>query len=398
MAWNERTKEAMRKEFVKKVLEGQSTKTSLCLEYGISRPTGDKWIQRYLENKPLSDQSRKPHITANRISDELESLIVQYRQQYPAFGAAKIHRIMMNDGITELPCVKTFNNVFHRHGLITKEASQAATPNVRFQKSRPNEMWQADYKGHFRMENGERCHPLNILDDFSRFNLCCEAQRGETLQEMQPVMIRLFQEYGLPDTFLCDNGNPWGTAQSVGFTSFEVWMMDLGILVLHGRPIHPQTQGKEESFNRSLTKECLKLNTFLNIEDTQQKFDAYRNVYNNIRPHHALDLAVPSSCYEKSKRQYPEQIEPWEYGDGYRILKVKETGFITFQGQGYFLSEAFRRKEIGIRNSHIDGEFTLEYRQFKIARLNPEKRVFTSRRAYLKENDPRSNSAQKPND
>ena len=390
MAWHERTKEAMREEFVKKVLEHKDTKTALCREYGISRPTGDKWIQRYLENEPLCDQSRKPHITANRISDNMESLIVQYRLKYPVFGAAKLRRIMLNDGVTSVPCAKTINNVLNRHGLITREASQAATPYTRFNKSRSNEMWQADYKGHFRMENAQRCHPLNIIDDYSRFNLCCEAQSTETFQEIQPVMIRLFREYGMPETFLCDNGNPWGTSQSVGFTAFEVWMMELGILVLHGRPRHPQTQGKDESFNRSFTRECLKLQTFQNMNDAQQKFDAYRQLYNNIRPHHALEMAVPSSRYEKSQREYPKEIIPWEYGDGYTVVKVKDTGYFNFRGQGYFLSEGFRGKKIGIRASHIVGQFTLEFRQFKIARLDPEQRVITSRRAYLKEGDPRA--------
>lgn len=389
MAWNERTKAEMRTEFVKCVLEGKETKAALCRKYDISRPTGDKWIARYQHDGSLSELSRKPHNIANKIPEDMESTIVSYRQQYPVFGAAKIRQIMINDGIQSPPCVKTINNVFHRHNLITKAASQAATPYVRFSKSRPNEMWQADYKGHFQMEDATRCHPLNIIDDHSRFNLCCEAQRTETFQELQPVMIRLFQEYGMPETFLCDNGNPWGTSQTVGFTSFEVWMMELGILVLHGRPLHPQTQGKDESFNRSFTRECLKLHTFHDLQDAQKKFDDYRQLYNNVRPHHALELTVPNAHYERSQRVYPEQIDPWEYDSGYRVAKVKDTGYINIRGQGYFLSEAFRGKQIGIRESHIAGQLTLEFRQFIIARLDPEKGVFTSRKAYLKEGDPR---------
>lgn len=389
MAWNERTKAEMRTEFVKQALEGKETKTALCQKYGISRPTGDKWIERYQHDECLTDLSRKPHSIANKISEDMENTIVRYRKQYPAFGAAKIHRIMLNNGIQSPPCIKTINNVFHRHNLISKAASQAATPYIRFSKSRPNEMWQADYKGHFLMDNATRCHPLNIIDDHSRFNLCCEALGNETFQELQPVMIRLFREYGMPEIFLCDNGNPWGTSQTVGFTSFEVWMMELGILVIHGRPLHPQTQGKDESFNRSFTRECLKLHTFQDLQDAQKKFDAYRQLYNNIRPHHALELNVPSAYYEKSKLEYPEQIDSWDYGSGYSVVKVKDSGYVNIFGQGYFLSEAFRGKHIGIRESRIEGQFTLEFRQFIIARVDPEKGVFTSRKAYLKDGDPR---------
>ena len=231
MPFIERTKEKMREEFVKEVLEHKKTKSELCIKYGISRPTGDKWIKQYLENGSLADKSRAPHKT-NRVSEETEQLIINKRTQYPAFGAVKIKRILHDEGYENLPCDKTINNIFHRNGLITKEASIAATPYKRFEKSYPNEMWQGDYKGHFEMKNGIRCHPLNIEDDYSRFNICCKACLTESFEEIKPIMIELFEKYGLPFSFLCDNGNPWGTSQSVGFTKFEVWLMELGILTL----------------------------------------------------------------------------------------------------------------------------------------------------------------------
>lgn len=393
MAWHERKTEDMREEFVKRVLSGEKTKTALCQEYGISRPTGDKWIQRYLDGEPLTDQSRSPIHIANRTSDAMEEIVLSYRKRFPVFGAAKLRRIMCNEGVENAPCARTINNILNRHGMITREASLAATPNIRYCKSYPNEMWQGDYKGHFALGNSVRCHPLNIIDDFSRYNLCSEALQNETFEEMKPVMIRLFREYGMPFSFLCDNGNPWGTSQSLGFTSFEVWMMSLGILVLHGRPIHPQTQGKEERYNGSFTRECLRQNTFEDMDDAQRKFNTYREMYNNVRPHHALKLEVPSSVYQKSERVYPEKIEPWEYGKEYEVRKIKDSGFFTFQNQGYFLSEAFRGQTVGIRESRLPGQFTIEFRNFKIARIDPEKRVFTQKRAYLIEGDPRTPSA-----
>ena len=391
MAWEERTVEQMRKEFVRRVLAQEGSKAALCREYGISRPTGDKWIERFRTGQDLSDRSRAPKSVPGRISPELEAEIVRLRRQYPALGAVKLHRIMENEGYTDLPCARTFNNVFRRHDLIGQEESAAATPHRRFEKAIPNEMWQGDFKGHFRMKNGHRCHPLNIIDDCSRFSLCIEALENETFDAVKPVMERLFREYGLPFSFLCDNGNPWGTAQSLGYSRFEVWLMELGVLTLHGRPHHPQTQGKEERFNRSFTRECLKGREFRDRLHAQSCFDDYRTFYNEVRPHFALELDVPVRHYTPSQRLFPEKTEVWEYGPEYRLCKVKETGFFNYNGQGFFLSEAFAGKTIAVRESHLPGQITLVFRNFRIGRIDLVNRVYTLKRAYLLADDPRAN-------
>ena len=192
MAWDERTVEQMREEFVRRVLAQEQSKAALCREYGISRPTGDKWIERFLEGESMADRSRAPLTVPGRISAEMEEEIVRVRRLHPAIGAVKLRKIMQDAGYTDLPCARTFNNVFVRHGLIEREASQAATAYQRFEKSVPNEMWQADFKGHFRMEDGYHCHPLNIIDDCSRFNLCIAALTNETFDAVKPVMEHLF--------------------------------------------------------------------------------------------------------------------------------------------------------------------------------------------------------------
>lgn len=391
MAWKERTVERMREEFVKRVLAQEKSKSALCREYGISRPTGDKWIQRYLSGEDMTDRSRAPKNVGGKISADTEALIVQKRIALPAYGAVKIKRMLEDEGHTDLPCAKTFNNVFNRHGLITKEASQNATPYTRFEKSYPNEMLQGDFKGHFALSNGERCHPLNINDDYSRFNLCTEALTSETFDAVKPVLERVFREYGLPFSFLCDNGNPWGTAQSLGYTKLEVWLMELGVLTLHGSIRHPQTQGKLERFNRSFTRECLNGKQFKDIAEAQKCFNEYRNFYNEVRPHCALGMEVPASKYEPSKIKMPDKIDDWEYGNEYQLCKVKDTGYFNYRGQGFFLSEAFAGKTIAVRNSHLPGQITIVFRKFRIARIDLDKRVYTLKRAFLLQNDPRQN-------
>ena len=391
MAWNERTVEIMREEFVRRVLAQEASKAALCREYGISRPTGDKWIARFQDGQTMSDRSRAPLSQPGKTAVNLETEIVRLRKSYPALGAVKLRKIMADSGYANLPCARTFNNIFQRNGLIEKEESRAATPHQRFEKAVPNEMWQADFKGDFRMADGYRCHPLNILDDCSRFNLCIEALTNETFGAVKPVVERLFREYGMPFSFLCDNGNPWGTAQSLGYSRFEVWLMELGILTIHGRPRHPQTQGKEERFNRSFTRECLKGKVFSNTTHAQDCFNEYRTFYNEIRPHFALDLDVPAARYRPSCRQMPNRITVWEYPSEYQLCKVKDTGYFNFKGQGFFLSEAFGGKTIAVRESHLPGQITLIFRQFKIGRIDLENRVYTLKRAYLLEGDPRAN-------
>ena len=391
MSWEEKTVEQNREEFVKRVLSKERNKSSLCLEYGISRPTGDKWIARFKNGESLSNQSRAPFHTPRKTDDKTETLILDVRKKYPTIGAVKLKRMLEDEGETALPCNSTVNAILKRNGCISKAASEAATPYIRYEKEAPNVMWQSDFKGHFAMNNGERCHPLTIVDDHSRFNLCVDAKRTETGNDVRASFTRLFDQYGMPESLLCDNGPPWGTSQSTGFTRFEVWLMDLGILTIHGRIRHPQTQGKIESFNQTLKRELIKQTSISDIHEAQKRFDEYRDFYNNKRPHFALSLDTPSKHYENSPRKFPDEVNEWEYPAEYETRKIKSTGFLTYSGQGYFLSESLGEKIIGIRDSSVLGYVNLYYRQFRIGRIHVDERTIVSRKIYLAHNDPRSN-------
>ena len=175
MSWRSKTVEEERMEFVQRVLRKEKSKSALCREYGISRVTGDKWIKRFENGESLTDRSRRPFHTANRISIEAEQRIITARKEEPAIGAAKARKILMNSGWEDAPSISTFNAVFKRNGLITKEASQAAQHIIRFEKECPNEMWQMDFKGDFLLQDNKRCFPLSIIDDCSRKCLCADA-------------------------------------------------------------------------------------------------------------------------------------------------------------------------------------------------------------------------------
>lgn len=380
MPWKGQAMEEQRLDFVRRALTEEKSKKSLCLEYGISRPTGDKWIKRFLCGESLNDKSKAPFHTPNKTSAAIEEAVVLLRLKHPAIGAKKLKRMLENQG-KPAPAYSTINAILHRNGLITKEATQAATPYKRFEKESPNDMWQADFKGHFAMQNSERCHPLTVLDDHSRYCLCIDAKQDERYAGTKESFLRMFENYGLPKTLLCDNGNPWGTSQSSGYTKFEVWLMNLGILTIHGRIRHPQTQGKEERFNGTLKKELLKHRRLEDFSHAQQQFDEFRHFYNHQRPHHALNLETPSSRYTSSKRKLPKTIEKWEYNQDFTVRKIKTSGYINFNGQGYFISEAFAGKTVGIIEAKEQSNiFMVCYRQFCVAKINVDERVTDSRK------------------
>lgn len=369
MPWKERTVTVTREEFVKRVLMGAEGMAALCREYGISRPTGYKWVKRYLDGQSLADRDKTPFHQPKRTPEEMVRKVLDVRNEHPAIGSRKIARILINRGETDVPSPSTINTILHRHDQITPEASLAATPWCRFEMKRPNDMWQVDYKGHFPLLDGTECHPLNIIDDHSRFCLCSRAMLNETFETFQPVLLELFQEFGLPEAFLSDNGNPWGCGARNAFSRVDVWLMQLGILPMHGRIFHPQTQGKCESFNRALTKELLQSRSFADQKAMQAALDEYRLFYNEERPHHALGLEVPASRYESSPRKYPGMITEWEYPDGYKLIRVGRSGHFKYKGYEYYLGEALHNEAVGLRESHLPGRVTIEYRGFRIARI-----------------------------
>lgn len=389
MPWKVETVDKQRKEFTQRVLDKEKSMAALCREYGISRPTGYKWLTRCKKGETLNDRSRRPFHTPNRISKKTEDLIIEARKKEPAIGATKIKRMLQNAGNTGLPCMSTVNAVLKRNNLITPEASQAATPYQRFEKAEPNIMWQTDFKGHYAMGNGQRCHPLSVIDDHSRFCLCADAKPNEQREGVVESFKRIFEEYGMPQILLCDNGNPWGTSQSAGYTLFELWLMELGVLPIHIRVRHPQTQGKDERFNRSFKDERLRFYIPFDLRDADRQRAEYRSFYNNERPHFALDLDVPAQHYTPSKIKYFDKPADWKYGAEYELRKIKKSGFLTYGGQGYFLSEAFGGKTVAVKPSSKEGFMNLFYRQFRIGRIDLKERALVSRRCYLIEGDPR---------
>ena len=369
MPWESRTVEDQRREFAQAAMYC-SNFSALCREYGITRRTGRKWAERYESQQPLTDRSRRPHTTPTRTPEETELLILAIRADNPGWGARTIHKVLANEGYTNLPCVKTVNNILHRYGCISPEESQKRQPFTRFEKDQCNVMWQTDFKGEFRMADSNYCYPLTILDDHSRFSLKI-APRLNTANVVIPVFSEVFREYGMPDSILSDNGAQFAGFKK-GYTQFERWLMDLDILPIHGRIKHPQTQGKIERFHRTMKQELLNHTDIADIRDAEYKFNLWRDKYNNIRPHEALGMKTPGEVYEPSQKKFTEEIKKYEYGGEYHVIKVNSWGYVRFDKWQVYLSETMIDQYIEFRPSPDGGSFIACYRNFKIAEFDTE--------------------------
>ncbi len=369
MPWECRTVEDQRKEFAQAAMYCKNF-SALCREFGITRRTGQKWVDRYQNCQPLTDRSRRPHTTPSKTPEEVELLILAVRADNPGWGSRTIRDVLLAEGHKNIPCAKTVNNILHRYGCISPEESQKRQPFTRFEKECCNEMWQADFKGEFRMQDGRYCYPLDIMDDHSRFAIRV-APHLNTANVVIPVFKEAFREFGLPDSILSDNGVQFAGFRK-GYTQFERWLMDLDILPIHGRIKHPQTQGKIERFHRTMKQELLNHTTIENIQDAQYKFSIWRDKYNNIRPHEALGMKRPGEVYKPSQRSYSENIEKYEYGGAYHVVKVNSWGYVRFNKWQIYLSETMIDQHIEFRPSSDGESFIACYRNFKIAEFNTE--------------------------
>ena len=369
MPWECRTVEEQRREFAQAAAYCNNF-SALCREFGITRHTGYKWVERYTAQQPLTDRSRRPHTIPAKTPEVVEQLILTVRADNPGWGARTIRDLLITEGFQNIPCAKTVNNILNRYGCISPEESQKRKPFIRFEKELCNQMWQADFKGEFRMENSQYCYPLDIIDDHSRYAIRVAPHLG-TANVVIPVFQSAFREFGLPDSVLSDNGAQFAGFRK-GYTQFERWLMDLDILPIHGRIKHPQTQGKIERFHRTMKQELLNHTTIANIEDAQNKLDNWREKYNNIRPHEALGRKRPGDVYEPSQRQYQEHIAEYEYSGAYHVIKVNSWGYARFDKWQVYLSETMRDRYIEFRPGPDGETFIACYRNFKIAEFNTE--------------------------
>jgi len=393
MPWNtgKRIVES-RLDFINLAKAREATVAQLCRDFGISRKTAYKWMGRHLRGEGLEDRSRRPISSPGATTQDIVGKVLGMRARHPFLGGRKIGLILRRQGVADVPSGNTITSIIRAHGLLDRRSSREAQRYVRFRKDKANEMWQCDFLGHFALKDGSRCHTLNVIDDYSRFCLCCAALPDERFVSVKPVFERLFAAYGMPKTLLCDNGSPWGAAVSAargGITSFEAWMMDLGVLVMHGKPYHPQTQGKEERFNKSFAREAKQYASLDNLSAAQSSFDRYREFYNNERPHMGIDDLRPKDLYHPGETSLPSEMPEWEYPAGACLRKVQCNGRVDYNGRTLAFSCGMTGRTVAILPVKGRSAVNIVYRQFLLARYDMSTGEYLFVRPYLLEGDPR---------
>ena len=369
MPWREVSIMDERREFIRLAMQEGANRRELCRRFGIHPDTGYKWLGRRSADETHADRSRRPHSSPSRTEAAIEAHILAVRDEHPAWGARKIARCLERDGIA-CPAYSTVHEILRRHGRIVPPVG-GPVADQRFEKPAPNLLWQMDFKGHVPLADGNRCHPLTVIDDHSRYDLCLEACANEQSSTVQDRLELTFRRYGLPEAFFVDNGSPWGDSSGQHWTRLGVWLLKLGVAVLHSRPYHQQSRGKNERFHRTLKAEVFALNRFRNLIEVQRAFDIWRTVYNLERPHQALDQEVPASRYRSSTRSMPDRLPTMEYDEHEIVRSVSTTkDYISFKGRLWLVPRAFRGERVAVRALTTDGQYGVFFGAFQIATID----------------------------
>jgi transposase InsO family protein len=369
MPWREFTRLSERSEFVAFARRPGANMSELCRRYKISRQTGYKWLKRTGSGEgDVEDRSRRPLSSPQRTAVGIESQVLAVREQYPFYGGRKIRRRLLGDGVERPPAASTITAILKRNGLLAPER-RLKRDWQRFEEDEANGLWQMDFKGHIPLSRG-RCHPLTVLDDHSRFCICLAACANEQGSTVRSQLTGAFQLYGLPERMLMDNGAPWGSSGRSQHTRFTAWLIRLGVTVSHGRPHHPQTQGKEERFHRTLKLEVIgRRAVWHDNPEIQAAFDGWRPEYNFERPHESLGLEPPASRYRPSCRAFPSELPLIEYDADFEVRRVRENGRIKLKGRYFFLGKAFAKEPVGLRQVG-EGVWDVYYCHQRLVRID----------------------------
>lgn len=370
MPWKEISVLDQRREFVALALMEGANRAELCRRFGISRDTGYRWIGRWLtEGGSLEDRSHRPHESPARCSSLVEEAVLEVRDRHPAWGARKIAAWLAQRG-HKTPAISTVHQILVRHDRIVPPAGGARAWR-RFEAQAPNHLWQMDFKGDVPLAGGQRCHPLTIVDDHSRYNVCLKACANERAATVHEHLTETFTCHGLPDALFIDNGSPWGSSGGERWTWLGVWMLKMGIAVIHSRPYHPQSRGKNERFHRTLNAEVLQLACLKDLDQTQRAFDQWRTIYNLERPHEALGQQVPASRYRPSNRAMPHTLPEVTYDEGEITRKVLGTkAYISFKRRLWKVPQAFRGERVALRPKNQNGQYSVCFGAQTIATID----------------------------
>lgn len=364
--------EDQKRQFVLLWKTNKYTLSGLCRDFGISRPTGYKILQRYEEEgwDALVEMSRRHNSHPNTTPQEMVDAILAIRTKYPRWGAKKVVAILERDWESEsIPCSSTVNAIMRKHGMtIPRRRSIKKIKNQYpvFDPVNPNEIWSADFKGKFRMGNKIYCHPLTIADSRSRYLFAIKGMENPTTEGAKPVFERVFRENGLPLYLHTDNGAPFGSALSLRrMTRLSVWIMEIGITPVYSDPGHPEQNGRHERMHRDLKAAATRPPAGCLVSQ-QKVFEKFIKEYNNERPHEALNMKTPREIHVRSSREFPRIIRDWDYAKEITPRYVSGNGAIRWGSNDWIMiSTALSGKYVGMEEVGT-GLWKLYYRHVEL--------------------------------
>jgi putative transposase len=335
MPWSQTSPMDQKVQFISDYLRVGLSFAELCDHFGISRKTGYKWLDRYLRQGPeaLVDRSRRPRTSPNQTPSTIVNALLDTRRKHPSWGAKKLLAIVAKRHPDwDLPNRSTVCDILKRHGMVAKQRQTRRIGHPGKPTATgfaPNDIWAADFKGQFKTGDGRYCYPLTVTDHHSRFLLCCHGLPSTAVAGAKPVFTRLFKEFGLPKRIRTDNGVPFATNTLARLSQLSAWWVRLGILPELIEPGKPQQNGRHERMHRTLKAETTRPPA-ASQRSQQRKFDEFRQTFNYERPHEALDLRTPASCYTPSPRPMPDKLAPLEYPDRFEVRYVSANGGIRW--------------------------------------------------------------------
>lgn len=360
--------------FILEYERGEHSMTELCQRYEVARETGYVWLRRYRETgiAGLLERSRAAQRHPNQTPAAVEQAVLELRQAHMRWGPRKLQRILQRDEpARHWPAASTIGALLRREGLVVARKKRTHTPPYSAplaHAQEANRVWCADFKGWFRTADGARIDPLTISDAHSRYLLRCQAVDKTNTARVQAIFEAAFREYGLPQAIRTDNGAPFASRAPAGLSRLAVWWIKLGIVPERIAAGHPEQNGSHERMHRTLQQETAEPPAE-NRRKQQRVLDHFRQEYNEVRPHEALEMQTPAAVYQPSLRKFPEQVPELQYPSSMVVRRVKHRGHFRWNQQDVFLTEVLWGEPVGLLP--IDGRhFTIYFGPYALARFD----------------------------
>ena len=390
MPWNEVKPMDQKILFVADSLRHAANHSELCRRYGISRKTGYKWLDRFKAVGPegLRDQTRRPQEHPLQTPYAVRRAIIELRtgRRDPP-GPKKIRALLkLAHPDWHAPSLTTIYNILTQEGLVHPRRSRrrvAAGQRPLSTVCQPNDLWSADFKGHFKTRDGTWCYPLTVMDHQSRYLLACQNQSGTCFQQTKEVFEALFREHGLPWRIRTDNGVPFASLSPAGLSRLSIWWIRLGITPERIDPGKPQQNGQHERMHRTL-KRAATIPPEATPEHQQRAFDVFCTEYNQQRPHEALGQQFPANLYAPSARQMPDRLPELDYAGHVQVKLVNHNGIINHQGHRVYIAMLLKGEKVGVEET-ADGTWNVYFGPIRLGHFNMRD-IKKARNDYLKLN------------